>query len=67
LNEEKAKRAGLAQQNRFHPAFLHSLLPTAAPRFSLVLTLRPGELLLVVSHVFAVPVLVFWVGLEKSE
>lgn len=34
---------------------------------SLVLTLRPGELLSVVSHVFVVPVLVFWVGLEKSE
>jgi hypothetical protein len=26
LNEEKSKHAGLAQQNVFGPAFLHSLL-----------------------------------------
>jgi hypothetical protein len=27
----------------------------------------PGGFLLVVSHLFAVPVLVLWVGLEKSK
>ncbi len=27
----------------------------------------PGQLQLVVSHLFGVPVLVLWVGLEKSK
>jgi hypothetical protein len=44
-----------AEQNGFGPAFVLEML----------LLIGPGGLLLVVSHIFAVPVLVLWVGLEK--
>jgi hypothetical protein len=37
----------------------------SAPRFCLpIIMIGPSALLLVVSHLFAVPVLVLWVGLE---
>jgi hypothetical protein len=71
LDEEKSKHARLAQQNGFGPEFLHSFLRlvkgTAKPKDWLDSLIGPGGLLLVVSHLFAVPVLVLWLGLEKSK
>jgi len=87
LDEEKSTHVGLARQNGFGPAFLHSLLRlakgTAKPNtcqtrvinkiwlllpvsdWPIILIGQSG-LLLVVSHLFAVPVLVLWVRLKNK-
>jgi len=84
LDEEKSNHAGLAQQNAFGPAFLHSLTrlikctakllaPTRKEWMNMIWLLLPVSdwpiimigldvLLLVVSHLFAVPVLVYGCG-----
>jgi hypothetical protein len=91
LDEEKSNHAGLAQQNAFGPAFLHSLTrlikctaklvtPTRKECNEYDMTFVPvsdwpiiiiglGVLLLVVSHLFAVPVfvLVLLVRLESKN
>ncbi len=61
------------KKNGFGPAFWHSLLrlEKAQPRLTPAVDwlndlIGPGGLLVVVSHLFAVPVLVLRVGLEKS-
>jgi hypothetical protein len=77
LDEEKLKQASLAQHNGFCPSVLHSLSRvvkgTTKPhtyqkkecdKYDLI---GPGGLLLVVSRLFAVLVLVFWVGLGKEK
>jgi len=68
----------LAYQSGFGPAYLQSLLrlekATANPNTYfgravdwLDSLIGPGGLLLVISHQFAVPILVLWAGLEKSK
>jgi hypothetical protein len=70
--KKKSKCASLAQQNGFGPAVLRSLLRVVkgTPKAPCVdwpnSLIRPGGFLLVVSHLFAVPVLVLWVGLKKE-
>jgi hypothetical protein len=50
-----------AEQNGFGPAFLLEILLL----ISEIVLIGPGGLLLVVSHICAVPVLVLLVGFEK--
>jgi hypothetical protein len=75
LNEEKSRHASLAQQNSFWPSIFaqfaeagkkaqQSLTPAVDWLDSLI---GPGEFLLLVSHLFAVPVLDFMGGVGKSE
>ncbi len=67
LDEEKSQHASLAEQNAFGPTFSHRMLRlvkgTAEP--NTCCQMARGGLLSVVPHLFAVPVLVLWVGLEK--
>jgi hypothetical protein len=77
LNEEKSKHACLAQQQGIGPEFLHRMMMLKVVRDT---TTRPytshdwldslicrDGLLLVVSHLFAIPILVLWVRLKKSK
>jgi hypothetical protein len=73
IGRTKVKRCqfGFATHG-FGPAFLHIMLRlvkgTAKPNIYCDLPdslIGPGGLLLVVSHLFAVPLLVLWAGLEK--
>ncbi len=75
IGQTKVKRCqfGFATHG-FGPAILHRMLRpvkgTAKPNICCDLPdslIGPGGLLLVVSHLFAVPLLVLWVGLEKSK
>jgi hypothetical protein len=78
LDEEKSKHAGLAQENGFGSTYLHSL-QSLIKGTATVCTCRKEcnkfdltynecfSLLLVVPNLFAVPVSVFWVGLQKSK
>jgi hypothetical protein len=55
----------------FGPAFLHRMLRLVKQSLTpavdwLNSLIGPGGLHLAVSHLFAVPVLVLWVGLEKK-
>jgi hypothetical protein len=68
------KLAGLAQQNDFGPTFVHSLLSLVkgtAKRNSagdwLDSLIGSCALLVVLCRLLAAPVLVLWVGLEKSK
>jgi hypothetical protein len=71
FDAKKSKQASLAQQTGFGPAVLHNLLRlvkvTAKPPAVdwLDSLIGPGGLLFLFSHLFAVPVLVLWLGLEK--
>ncbi len=63
---DEAKHAGLAHQNGNGLAFFHRMHSRALTPIDLLDNLiAPGGVLLVVSQLFAVPVLVLWVGLEK--
>jgi len=61
LAEEKWKYADLDQENGFRSAQFESVGVTG---FRMI---RPSGLLLVVPHVFGVPVSVLWVGLQRSK
>ncbi len=63
---DEAKHAGLAHQNGNGLAFFHRMHSRALTPIDLPDNLiAPGGVLLVVSRLFAVPVLVLWVGLEN--
>jgi hypothetical protein len=71
LDEENPTYTGLAQKNGLDSVQLQMLLcnqydPTPTPCFWLAHhdDIGPGGLLLVVLHLFAVPVSVLWVGLQ---
>jgi hypothetical protein len=74
FNEEKSKHTGFSSGKWFWPCVLDMMLRLVKGTAKLTLAvdwldclIGPGGLLLVVSHQFAVPNLVFWVGLEKSK
>jgi hypothetical protein len=61
LDEEKSKHIGLAQTNGFRPALLQRMLRLVNG------WIGSCGLLLLVSHLFAVPVSLLWVGLKKQK
>jgi hypothetical protein len=72
LNEENSKQDSSAQQNGFDPTFSHRMLlrlvkGTAQPAVDWLDNLiGRGGLLLVVSHLFTIPVLVLCLVLGKK-
>jgi hypothetical protein len=78
----KLKTCRFGSAHGFGPVFLDKMLRLIKKKAWLVQALQmsepavvdwldsfigPGELLFLVSHLFAVPDLVLWVGLEKSK
>jgi hypothetical protein len=72
LNEENSKHGSSPQQNGFGPTFSHRMLlrlvkGTAEPAVDWLDNLiGRGGLLLVVSHLFTIPVLVLWLVSRKK-
>jgi hypothetical protein len=56
---------GKAKPTTCHINMIQLLLPIASDWP--IMIIGPGGFLLVVSHLFTVPVLVLWVGLQKSK
>jgi hypothetical protein len=72
LNEENSKHGRSAQQNGFGPTFSHRMLLRLVKGSAELAVdwldnlIGRGGLLLVVSHLFTIPVLVSWLVLGKK-
>jgi len=60
LDEEKSQYASLGEQNCFERAFLKRHIKALTPVFDLL------DSLIGLGHLFAGPILLLWVGLEKK-